>query len=133
MRTTGARPDNLARVAAVVAANERPGDVIFYMPWNTQVVALAYPGPFGQLRDIGLGASPVASATLGGVPASVPVLARRFTHVRRLWTVRWTNYLTRRSRTPVAREQARLISRMILVRRWTIRTMVLTLYVAAPR
>jgi len=31
---------------------------------------------------------------------------------------------------PVAREQARLISRMILLHQWTVRTLVLTLYVA---
>jgi len=131
IRTSGARLDNLAAVAAVVAANERPGDVILYVPWNARVVALAYPGPFERLRDIGLGESAVASATLGGVPASPPTLASRFTHVRRLWTVRWTNYLTRPSHTPVAREQARLISQMILVHRWRIRTLVLSLYVAA--
>lgn len=130
MRTDVARPDNLARVAAIVTANERPGDVIFYMPWNTRVVALAYPEPFGKLRDIGLAESPVASATLGGVPASAPALASRFKHVQRLWTVRWTNYLARPSYAPVAREQARLISQMILVRQWTIRTLVLTLYAA---
>jgi mannosyltransferase len=133
MRTGGARPDNLARVAAVVAANERPGDVIFYMPWNTRVVALAYPQPFGKLRDIGLAQSPVASATLGGVPTSALALASRFTHVHRLWTVRWTNYLTRPSHGPLAREQARVISQMILLHQWTIRTLVLTLYVAAQR
>lgn len=130
MRTGSARPDNLVRVAAVVAANELPGDVIFYMPWNTRVVALAYPGPFGKLRDIGLARSAVASATLGGVPAPAPALASRFTHVQRLWTVHWTNYLTRPSHTPLARQQARLISHMILLHQWTIRTLVLTLYVA---
>jgi mannosyltransferase len=130
IRTSGARLDDLASVAAVVAAHEQPGDVIFYMPWNTQVVALAYPGPFAKLRNIGLGRSAVASATLEGVRASAPALASRFTRVRRLWTVRWTNYLTRPSHTPVAMEQARLISQMVQVHQWTIRTLVLTLYQA---
>jgi mannosyltransferase len=131
MSSDDARPDDLAQVAAVVAANERAGDVIFYMPWNTRVVALAYPGPFRQLRDIGLAEPAVASATLGGVPTSAADLASRFVHVQRLWTVRWTNDLDRPSRGPVAREQARLISQMILLHQWTIRTLVLTLYVAA--
>lgn len=101
------------------------------MPWNTRVVALAYPWPFGELRDIGLAKSAIASATLSGVPTSARALASRFMDVQRLWTVRWTNYLTRPSHGPLAREQARLVSQMILVHRWTVRTLVLTLYVAA--
>lgn len=129
IRTDAARTDDLARVTAVIAANERPGDAILYTPWDTRVVGLTYPGPFTKLRDIGLGRSPVASATLTGQPASARVLARRFTQVQRLWAVRWSYVRRLPTHTAVQREQAKLIAAMVLVRRWFVKSVEISLYV----
>jgi mannosyltransferase len=129
IRTDAARTDDLARVTAVIAANERPGDAILYAPWDARVIGLAYPGPFTKLRDIGLGRSPIASATLTGQPASARVLARRFTQVQRLWSVRWSYIRRLPTRTAAQREQAKLIGAMVLVRRWLVKSVEISLYV----
>jgi mannosyltransferase len=128
IRDTGARPDNLRVVAAVLSANERPGDVIMYVPWATRVVGLTYPAPFSRLRDIEMAQSPIASATLTGQPVTAQVLVSRFVDVRRLWTVRWAAPAALQTRLDHA--EAKLISHMVLVRRWTIRSVVLSLYAA---
>ena len=57
IRQTAARPDNLRLASAIVAAHEQPGDVVFYIPADMQVLGTGYPAPFLRLRDIAL-ASP---------------------------------------------------------------------------
>jgi mannosyltransferase len=138
VRRSSARPDNLRAVSAVVAANERPGDAVFFIPSETRVVSLGYPAPFRRLRDLALGESPVASGTLTGVPVSAEVLATRFSvwnagagraggGARRVWVVRWRD-------TPPApvtsldREELALVDGMHLIRRWTVQSVVLSLY-----
>jgi mannosyltransferase len=129
-RTTGARIDDLRRVAAIVASGERPGDAVLYLPWDTRVAGLAYPGPFLRLRDVGLLASPVASATLTGIPVSPAQLARRFRGVARVWVIRWRQPAP--PATPLVREQLALLGGMRLVSSWTVQSVILRLYEAGP-
>ena len=109
VRRSSARPDNLRAVSAVVAANERPGDAVFFIPSETRVVSLGYPAPFRRLRDLALGESPVASGTLTGDPGAGggtghPVLgvapggAGR--GARRVWVVRWRDTAAAARRSP---------------------------------
>jgi mannosyltransferase len=127
IRLTSARPDNLRGVAAVIAANERPGDVVFYVPAQVEVVSMAYPAPFARLREIALRKSPAASNTLLGIQVSVPQLLRRFAHVRRVWLITWHG--RPRPSTATAGEELFLTSQMSLVRQWTVGSVVLRLYV----
>jgi mannosyltransferase len=133
VRRTSARVDDLRKVAAIVARDERPGDAILYLPWNTRVVSLTYPRPFQRLNDLGQLASPGASATLEGIPVSAAILAQRFGQVQRLWTVGWKKKPARDS--PLYREQLALLHQMHLIGRWQVQSVVLRLYAAdeAPR
>jgi mannosyltransferase len=128
IRLTSARPDNLRGVSAVVAANERRGDAVFYLPSEARVVSMAYPAPFRKLRDLALRSSPVASGSLTGTQVRAPVLARRFAGVRRVWLVQWVGQLSARPATEVGREELALASRMHLIHRWTVQSVVLSLY-----
>ena len=131
VRLTSARPDNLRGVSAVVAANERAGDAVFYLPSEARVVSMAYPAPFRKLRDLALKKSPVASDSLTGTQVWAPVLAKRFAGppaVHRVWVVQWAGQLSVRPGTKIGREELALVSRMHLVRRWTVQSVVLSLY-----
>jgi mannosyltransferase len=131
VRFTSARPDNLRGVSAVVAANERPGDVVFYLPSEARVVGMAYPAPFSKLRDLALKKSPVASNSLTGTQVWAPVLAKRFAGpptVHRVWVVQWAGQLSVRPDTKIGREELLLVHRMHLVGRWTVQSVVLSLY-----
>ncbi len=133
VRLTSARPDNLRGVSAVVAANERPGDAVFYLPSEARVVSMAYPAPFRKLRDLALKKSPVASDSLTGTQVWAPVLAKRFAGppaVQRVWVVQWAGQLSVRPDTKVGREELALVHRMHLVQRWTVQSVVLSLYAA---
>jgi mannosyltransferase len=130
-RLTSARPDNLRGVSAVVAANERPGDVVFYLPSEARVVSMAYPAPFGRLRDLALKQSPVESDSLTGTQVWAPVLAKRFAGpppVHQVWLVQWAGQLSLRPSTKIGLEELLLVHRMHLVRRWTVQSVVLSLY-----
>ena len=129
-RLTSARPDNLRGVAAVVAANERPEDAVFYVPSEARVVSMGYPGPFRKLRDVALKKSPIASDSLTGTQVSPAVLARRFAGVRRVWVVQWS--ASPNPGTTDGRAELALLRRMRLVRRWTVRSVVLSLYAGQP-
>ncbi len=128
VRLTPARADDLRAVAAVIGKRELPGDAILYLPWNTELVGVAYPAPFGKLRDIGSGASPIVSATLRGLPAGPGVVAARLRGVARVWTVQWAKPLTPGSAAPVG--LTGLLSRMRMIGRWQVQSVVLRLYVA---
>ncbi len=129
IRQPASRADNLRALAAVIGARERPGDAIWYLPWDTALVGMAYPAPFARLRDIGLGRSPIASATLRGLPASQPTVAGRLRTVRRVWTVQWTP--SQPSVGPAGAGSTRLLTAdgFRLVRRWRIESVFLSLYV----
>ena len=135
VRRSSARPDNLRAVSAVVAANERPGDAVFFTPSETRVVSLGYPAPFRRLRDLALGESPVASGTLTGIPVPAQELATRFAAWQRgggrdgrVWVVRWRNPPPGAPVTGLDREELALTGGMHLVRRWTVQSVVLSLY-----
>jgi mannosyltransferase len=128
IRLATGRVDNLRAVAAVISARERPGDAIAYLPWDASVIAMAYPAPFRPLWNIELGRSPVASATLRGLPAGGGVVTARLRHVRRLWTVQWAQPLVSASRAPADAAVASALARMHLIGRWRIASVVLSLY-----
>jgi mannosyltransferase len=88
IRQSAARPDNLRRASAIVAAQEQPGDAVFYLPATMHVLGTGYPAPFLRLRDIAMARSAIASATLAGTEITSPAeLKSRFTDVRRVWVV----------------------------------------------
>jgi mannosyltransferase len=133
VRQPGYRPDNLERESAIVAANARPGDIVFYIPVNDRIVSMPFPGPWRELRDIALAVAPVASNTLYGTDVSPAVLLSRFSHVTRVWLVSSADvplatYLASPQATALDREEARLIGEMRLVHRWRDSDTELTLY-----
>jgi mannosyltransferase len=127
-RRTSSRSDNLVRVASIVARYERPGDAVLYLPWDTRVVGLTYPGPFARLANVSQLKSPIAAASLTGKPVPATLVARRIAGTRRVWTVRWQHGSA--LRTPLSLAEARLVARMHLIRRWTVKSVVLRLYAA---
>lgn len=127
VRQTGARPDNFAKVALLVRAHARPGDAVLYLPQSATVVGQAYPAAFAQLRDIGQGRSPAASATLHGQPASAPELQRRFQSVTRLWVVVLGS--RRYWSASLGQVERRLLSGLKLAGTWRVRSVLLSLYV----
>ena len=132
IRITSHRTDDLRTVTAIVAAHERPGDAVFYLPQTTRVVGMAYPAPFRRLRDIALGQSPATSGTLLGVEVPGSVLARRLVGVRRVWTVNWRNSLTPLSSDGLAGQEEGQVSHMRLVQEWHVMSVVLRLYTVSP-
>jgi mannosyltransferase len=132
IRQDAARPDNLRLASAIVAANERPGDVVFYLPLTMHVLGTGYPVPFEKLRDIALDESPVASGTLTGTEITSPAqLAGRFTNVTRVWVVTGaSNYKFPVPSTPVDKEKMALIAGagLHIIHRWMAGEVMLTLY-----
>jgi mannosyltransferase len=129
VRLPSARPDNLRRVAAIVAAYGRPGDSVLYMPSNRRAYSLAYPAPFRRLRDIALAKSPVAAANLIGTQVPPATLRSRFTTVTRVWVIGQRSL--RLLRHPVSRmekTEAALLKSFRLVRRWRTGQDMLSLY-----
>jgi mannosyltransferase len=130
IRQTAARPDNLRLASAIVAAHEEPGDVVFYIPANMRVLGTGYPAPFLRLRDMALGESPLASATLTGREITSPaVLKSRFTDVRRVWVVTGgSDYKFPTPSTPMDKEKMALLAGMHILHRWQAGEVMLTLY-----
>ena len=130
IRQTAARPDDLRLASAVVAANEQPGDVVFYIPVNMHVLGTGYPAPFLRLRDIALAKSPIASATLTGTEITSPALLKsRFTDVRRVWVVTGnSNYKFPTPSSPVDKAKMALLAGMHILHRWQAGEVMLTLY-----
>ena len=132
IRQTAARPDDLRLASAIVAANEQPGDVVFYIPVNMHVLGTGYPAPFLRLRNIALAKSPIASATLTGTEITSPALLKsRFTDVRRVWVVTGnSNYQFPTPSTPVDKEKMTLLADagLHILHRWQAGEVMLTLY-----
>jgi mannosyltransferase len=131
IRQVTARADDLRAVASVVARHERSGDAILYLPRDAELVGVPYPAPFRRLRDIGQAESPVASATLRGLPASPGVVAARLATVPRVWTVQWAHPLSRSSAAPA--RLTRLLDGLHLIGRWQVKSVVLRLFAARSR
>jgi mannosyltransferase len=130
IRQTASRPDNLRLASAIVAAHEQPGDVVFYIPLDMQVLGTGYPAPFLRLRNIALAESATASATLTGTEVTSPaVLKSRFTDVRRVWVVTGgSNYEFPVPYTPVDKEKIALLAGMHIIGRWQAGEVMLTLF-----
>ena len=130
IRQTAARPDNLRLASAIVAAHEQPGNVVFYIPLDMQVLGTGYPAPFLRLRNIALAESPIASATLTGTEVTSPaVLKSRFTDVRRAWVVTGaSNYKFPAPSTPADKEKLALLAGWHILHRWQAGEVMLTLY-----
>jgi mannosyltransferase len=129
VRLPSARPDNLRRVAAIVAAYGRPGDAVLYVPSNRRAYSLAYPAPFRRLRDIALAKSPVAAANLIGTQVPPFILRSRFTTVARVWVIGQRS--SRLLRHPVSRlekAEVALLKPFRLVRRWRTGQEMVSLY-----
>lgn len=132
IRETAARPDNLREASAIVAARERPGDMVFYIPFTMRVLGTGYPAPFRRLRDIALGRSALASATLTGTEITSPAkLKSRFTDVTRVWVVTGaSNYKFPKPITRMDKEKLALLAGagLHVIGRWQADEVMLTLY-----
>ncbi len=132
IRQSAARPDNLRRAAAIVAAQEQPGDIVFYIPGTMHVLGTGYPAPFLRLRDIAAGRPAIASATLTGKEITSPAeLKSRFTGVRRVWVVTGaSDYKFPVPATRMDKEKLALIAAagLHLIGRWQAGEVKLTLY-----
>jgi mannosyltransferase len=135
VRQPGYRPDDLEYEARLIAANYRPGDIVFFIPINDRIVSMPFPGPWRKLRDIALADSPVSSDTLYGTDVSPAELLKRFTHVTRVWVVSSSNvteaaYLASAQATPLDKEEFALVGAMRKINRWRDGDTELTLYKA---
>ena len=130
-RLTASRADDLRTISAVLAARERPGDAVLYLPRLVSVIGRAYPQPFDKLRDIGQRTDPVASGTLLGVPAPPGVVAGRLHGVHRVWVVEWVHPLAPDSVPPP--NLLRLLTPLHMAGSWLIQSVLIILYVAPSR
>jgi mannosyltransferase len=131
MRLPSSRPDNLGLDSQIVADNARPGDIVFFIPISYRPVSVEFPAQWRNVRDIAEARSPVASDTLYGTDVSPAELLKRFTNVTRVWVYSAPadgGYLNSARATPVDKEEARLVSRMRLIRQWRDGDKMLTLY-----
>jgi mannosyltransferase len=132
IRQNAARPDNLRRASAIVAVQEQPGDVVFYIPFTMHVLGTGYPEPFLRLRDIAMARSAIASATLTGTEITSPAeLKSRFTDVRRVWVVTGAStYKFPVPATRMSKEKLALIAEagLHIIGRWQAGEVMLTLY-----
>ena len=119
IRLATSRPDNLASDSQIVAANARPGDIVFFIPMSYRPIEDEFPAQWAKVHDIALAESPVASDTLYGTDVSAAELLKRFTRVTRVWVYSAPSnaaYLDSSRATPVDLEEELLVSRMQLVR-----------------
>ena len=127
------RADNLAGDSQIVAANAKPGDIVFFIPMSYRPIEVEYPAQWRGVRDIALAQSPVASDTLYGTDVSPAELLKRFTHITRVWVYTqpaYAAYMDSARATPVDKEEMSLVARMKLVRRWVDGDKMLMLYQA---
>lgn len=125
------RPDNLAGDSQIVAANAKPGDIVFFIPMSYRPIEVEYPAQWRGVRDIALAQSPVASDTLYGTDVSPAELLKRFTHVTRVWIYTqpaYAAYMDSARATAVDKEEMSLVARIKLVRQWVDGDKMLMLY-----
>ncbi|MFD0686675.1 glycosyltransferase family 39 protein [Actinomadura fibrosa] len=79
--------DQMREASAIIGGRARQGDAVAYVPITKRLVAEAYPGPFRELRDIGLAVPPARAANFGGSEAGAAELRDRLHDpaVRRVW------------------------------------------------
>jgi mannosyltransferase len=127
VRLASSQADNLRATAAVVAAHERPGDAVLYMPETKRVVSIAYPAPFRRLRDVELGQTPAAAGNLTGTDVPAATLRARFATVGRVWVISGGRVSPQAARPPEVAEAA-LLRPFRLVRRWYVSQDMISLY-----
>ena len=129
VRLASSRPDNLRMAAAIVAAHERRGDAVLYLPSNKRVFSMAYPAPYQRLRDVALAKSPVAAANLIGTEVPSATLQARFTTVDRVWVVSGRGMRTfRHPARALDKTKLALLKPFRLIQRWYAGHDMLSLY-----
>ena len=86
-RRVNSHARNLRQLSHLVAVHSRPGDALLFPHLNDHGFEAAYPGGYRSLRDVGLGQTPVRSATLFGINAPASVIRRRLATTTRLWVI----------------------------------------------
>jgi mannosyltransferase len=125
------RPDNLAGDSQIVAANAKPGDIVFFIPMSYRPIEVEYPAQWRGVPDIALAQSPVASDTLYGTDVSPAELPNRVAHATRVWVYTqpaYAAYMDSARATAVDKEEMSLVARMKLVRQWVDGDKMLMLY-----
>jgi mannosyltransferase len=128
IRLPSSRADNLRLASTIVAAHERPGDAVFYLPRNMRVLGMGYPAPFRRLRDVALARTPMAAGNLIGISVSPAVLRQRFAGVTRVWLVTGLGGQVPAPRTPLDRAGLALLAGWRLAGRWQAQDVLLSLY-----
>jgi mannosyltransferase len=85
--------DNIRALDHIVAARQRPGDVVLYTNPNAETFGMAYSYGLGTLPNIELKRGRIPSGTLAGTPVSLPVLRSRLRQVSRVWLVEINRYV----------------------------------------
>jgi mannosyltransferase len=127
VRQPHSRQDN-SKVAAIIAANERPGDAILYIPSRLRATKYPYTAVWARLRDIALARSPAASANLAGTQVSPAVLTQRFRGVDRAWLVTQRSVPHEALHRRKTQAELRLVGTMHLIGQWQVGPTVLRLY-----
>jgi len=86
-RKVNSHSRNLRELSHLVGVHSRPGDALLFPHLNDHGFEAAYPAGYRSLRDVGLGQTPVQSATLFGTNAPASVIRRRLTTTTRLWVI----------------------------------------------
>jgi mannosyltransferase len=127
VRRASSRVENLRGTAAVIAANERLGDAVLYMPETKRVVGIAYPAPFRRLWDVELGQTPAAAGNFLGTEVSAATLRARFGGVDRVWVVSGRRVFPEAPGRAEA-DEAPLLKPFRLVQRWYVAHDMISLY-----
>jgi mannosyltransferase len=129
VRQPNSRPDNLGKVAAIIAMNERPGDAVFFVPSRLRATTYADPAVWARLRDVALARPPAASASLAGTQVSPASLAQLLTGVGQVWLVMSRKVVRGKVRlSPMSQAELSFIGTMRLAGQWRVHSTVLRLY-----
>lgn len=107
-RAPAHRPDDLAAVSRTAERALRPGDPVLFLPAQTRNAALAYPGAFRGVRDVGLAVPAPESGTLYGREADAATLRGRVARMDRVWVLADPALLAGRWTPRSAAEKAKL-------------------------
>jgi mannosyltransferase len=86
-RAPAGHVDNFRLIAQTLAAHERPGDAVIYVPGYWRQISDAYPASFVRLRDIALARTPEQEDDLSGSQVSTAQLISRLRTVHRVWLI----------------------------------------------
>lgn len=85
LRQESSRMDDLRAAARVVREHAAARDAVLYLPGFSRSMTAAYPDAFGRLDDVGMAASPTASATIDATSAPPAVTTVRLSAASRIW------------------------------------------------